>query len=381
VTDPWSEGPLAELTAAERAELEDLHFDAATFADLARRLVEDRFPPNALDVPVGPPAPGAIRRLPPVGTWQGDALPDAGTQLLAAGRAGLLLLNGGMATRFGGRVKGVVDALPGRSFLALQAQRLRRMGEALGAPIPLLVMNSRATEGPTREHLEANDWFGLDPDQVFLFRQSGAPRLNVDGTLHRDDAGAISIYGPGHGDLLPSVRRTGALAWARARGVETLLMANVDNLGADLDPRLLGAFAAGGHEMMVEAAPKLPDDVGGAPADVDGRTVIVEGFAFPDGFDHATLPVFNTNTLWFRADAIDRDVPLRWYCVRKSAAGLPVVQFERLVGQASWALDTDFVEVTRRRFLPIKSPADLEAAGPTLRGMFGASLNVLPGVR
>ena len=39
----------------------------------------------------------------------------------------MLLLNGGMATRFGGRVKGVVDALPNRSFLALQASRLKAL--------------------------------------------------------------------------------------------------------------------------------------------------------------------------------------------------------------------------------------------------------------
>jgi len=381
VTDPWATAPLRDATAEERADLEDVDFDATAFSELAAQLREDRFPANALDATVQAPGPGAIRRLPPPGSWQGDALPDAGTQLLASGRAALILLNGGMATRFGGRVKGVVDALPGRSFLALQADRLRRMGAGLGAQIPLLIMNSRATEGPTRAHLEANDHFGLDPSDVRLFRQSGAPRLNEDGSLYRDASRALSIYGPGHGDLLPSLRRTGALAWARARGVEYLLMANVDNLAAELDPRLLGAFAAGGHAMMVEAAPKLPDDVGGAPADVDGRTVIVEGFAFPDGFDHASLPVFNTNTLWFRADAIDRDVPLRWYCVRKTVDGGRVVQFERLVGQASWSLETSFVEVPRSRFLPIKSPADLDAARPTLRAMFGVGLNVLTGVR
>ncbi len=158
-------------------------------------------------------------------------------------------------------------------------------------------------------------------------------------------------------------------------------MANVDNLGATLDTSLLGAFAAWGHEMMVEAAPKLAGDVGGAPADVDGRTVIVEGFAFPDGFDHASLPTFNTNTLWFRLDALQREPPLRWYCVRKTTRGHAVVQFERLVGQASWFLDTAFVEVSRDRFLPIKSPADLDAALPALRSMFGIGLEVLNGVR
>ena len=39
------------------------------------------------------------------------ALVDAGLQLLHQGRVGLVLLNGGMATRFGGGVKGTVEVM------------------------------------------------------------------------------------------------------------------------------------------------------------------------------------------------------------------------------------------------------------------------------
>lgn len=368
--------PLADLTPPERARLRGLALDEARFRQLATDLVEDRLPPNQLRE-VEPPDPSPFAPCPPTGTWQGDALVDGGTQLLSGGRAGLLLLNGGMATRFGGRVKGVVDALPGRSFLALQAGRIRDLSRRCDAPVPLLLMNSEATDGPTREHLEANDWFGLDPAQVRMFVQSGAPRLRPDGRLYRDADGAISVYGPGHGDLLPSLRRTGTVAWAQALGVEALLMANVDNLGADLDPGLLGHFAATGDELMVEVVRKNPGDVGGAPARVEGRVAIVEGFAFPSGFDQDRIPHFNTNTLWFRLDALDRDLPLRWYCVRKEVEGEPVVQFERLVGQASWFLRTGWVECSRQRFLPVKSPEDLEALQPTLRDRFGTRLRVL----
>ena len=129
--------------------------------------------------------------------------------------------------------------------------------------------------------------------------------------------------------------------------------------------------------MMVEVAPKLPGDMGGAPAEVDGRLKIVEGFAFPEAFDPDRIPVFNTNTLWFRTDALDRDFPLRWYVVRKDVGGEEVVQFERLVGQASWFLETEWAEVGRDRFLPVKTQADLEALQPKLRELFGTRLEVL----
>lgn len=359
--------PLKELSPHERGMLDDLGFDAAAFDRLAALVRAGTVPPNTVEGVVEPPPAASILPLAPPGTMQGDALRDAGRQLLGAGRAGLVVLNGGMATRFGGRVKGVVDALPGRSFLQLQASRLK------AARAPLLVMNSRATDEATRAHLAT---LGDDLD-ILCFKQSGAPRLNPDGSLFRDEDGAISVYGPGHGDLVPSLRRSGALAAARKRGVEYLLMANVDNLGASLDPALLGRFAASGADMMVEVAPKNPGDAGGAPARVDGQLKILEGFAFPPDFDQDSVPVFNTNTLWFRTEALDQDFPLRWYVVQKQAGGRPVVQFERLVGQLSWFLATEWVNVPRSRFLPVKTPADLQLVAPELKRMFGTSLTVL----
>ena len=364
--------PLDDLRPDERSLLERLGFDSDTFAGLALALREGTLPPNQVAGDVAPPPQGVIRPPIPPATPQGAVMTEAGLQLLAQGRAAMVVLNGGMATRFGGRVKGVVDALPGRSFLGLQASRLASIGSAA----PLLVMNSRATDPATRRHLEENRYFGLSTETVFCFLQSGAPRLTPDGGLYRDAQGAISIHGPGHGDLLPSLRRSGALGWLRDRGVEYLLMANVDNLGAALDPHLLGAFAAGGDEMMAEVVSKDPGDIGGAPASVDGRVQIVEDFAFPDGFDKDSIPVFSTNTLWFRTDALDQDFPLHWYCVRKEAGGRPVVQFERLVGQVSWFLRAGWALVSRDRFQPVKSPEDLEAAQPRLRQMFGR-LNVV----
>jgi UTP--glucose-1-phosphate uridylyltransferase len=148
-------------------------------------------------------------------------------------------------------------------------------------------------------------------------------------------------------------------------------MANVDNLGAGLDPRLLGHFAAEGHSMMAEVVDRLPGERGGAPCAVDGRVKIVEDFAFPPNFDKQAIPCFNTNTLWFRAAALARDFPLQWYTVSKLANDEPVVQFERLVGQLSWFLDTGWMRVGRERFLPVKTPEDLEKKQAAIRKIFG----------
>ena len=355
-----------EFTASELTALKALHFEHDEFERLRQRLRDDSFPDNAPRGSINPPPPGAITDLPSGTTATANG--TVGSALLGAGRAALVLLNGGMATRFGGQVKGVVEALPGQSFLALQMTRMAEL-----SPCPLLIMNSAATDAATSQHLEESAFFGLDPANVFSFTQGAAPRLRPDSSLYRDEAGQLSLYGPGHGDLLPSLRRSGALKWLSARGVQYLLVANVDNLGATLSPELLGLFANRSSQMMIEVCSKEPHDVGGCPAAVDGRTQIVESFAFPSDFDQSSLPAFNTNTLWFRCAALDAELPLLWYLIRKHVGGEDVVQFERLVGQASWFLSSTFTLVPRDRFCPVKSRADLAAAQSALRALFPTS--------
>ena len=369
--------PLASLREDERQTLDSLGFDAEAFGALAEQLRSGSFPSNQVEGELSNPSPTAIQAPAPTGSMQGDALVDAGLQLLDRGGAGLLLLNGGMATRFGGRVKAVVEAIPGRSFLALQAGRMASLGRGASQPAPLLLMNSNATDATTDEHLEQNHRFGMAAGDIFTFVQSAAPRLRPDGSLFRDERGKISVYGPGHGDLVPSLQRSGALDWLAARGTEILLMGNVDNLGAALDPQLLGHFLASGADMMVEVVERLPGEPGGAPCSVDGRIQLVEDFAFPETFPKQGIPWFNTNTLWFRTDALARELPLRWYFVQKMFEGESVIQFERLVGQVTWYLDTCWVPVSRERFLPVKTPEDLETLQPRLSEMFRTKLSIL----
>ena len=68
--------------------------------------------------------------------------------------------------------------------------------------------------------------------------------------------------------------------------------------------------------------------------------------------------------------ALDRELPLSWYQVRKQVDGTEIVQFEQLVGQASWFLDSLFTRVPRERFQPVKTPEDLDKAQESLRRMF-----------
>lgn len=371
-------------------------FDAPAFAALCSRLTKGYLstattrlarPPATLDTLADAPlrdfrtfAPGINERDRNLGQAA-----ERGRIAIRDGRVAVLILNGGMATRFGGKPKGVIPVVQGEAetFLWIKLAQIARLVREHDATIPVIVMHSFATQSVSRRHLDEIDWAGLPESMRFEFSQSIMPRVTTDAVPLQQMPGAehlpdnLLYCAPGHGDTLHRLRASGVLRELRQAGVEHLLVANVDNLGAELDPILLGghiqAVDAGAH-MSVEVV-RRDGDEGGCVAAVSGRPVIVEGFRLPEGTQLANYPHFNTNTLWFWLSAIDRDFDLDWFPVNRVIAGpagrpLEVVQFEQLIGQVTEHLDAYYFEVDReRRFLPIKTRDDLLDAAPRLRAM------------
>jgi UTP--glucose-1-phosphate uridylyltransferase len=286
-----------------------------------------------------------------------------GEAAIEQGEVAVAVLNGGMATRFGGVVKGTVPVLDGRSFLEL------KLRDAVDAGLPFVVMNSFATDDATRAFVRER---GL-PEPVY-FEQSVLLRLEPDGNVFLDD-GRPSPYAPGHGDFLSAIRGSGILPALRERGVRTLTLSNVDNLGARVDPLVIGAHLRAARPLTAEVTEKRPGDVGGAPVRVDGEPMLVEGFRFPPGFDHASAPFFATNSFLFDLDVLEEPHDLTWLYVEKTIDGRLAVQLETLVNELSAYVPTTYLVVPRvgrrNRFVPVKTPGDLARAEDELRAIYG----------
>lgn len=362
-----------EADARTRDVLERYGFDAVPFDELRARVAAGELSPasNVVAGVVEPPEPDELTPLPePGGPGHAEAR-DAGLAALRAGRVAAVVLAGGMATRFGGVVKGAVDAVDGRSFLEIKLADAAAAAEVLAADVPVALMTSFATDAATRASVAERSL----PEPLW-FSQFVSLRLEPDGSLFREASGSLSPYGPGHGDLFDALRRSGLAAELRRRGVDVIVVSNVDNLGARIDPVVVGAHLLGGRSMTSEVAVK-DGDMGGAPARVDGRLRLLEKPCFPSGFDHDTIPVFNTNTALFDLAVVDRPFDLTWLYVEKPVDGRTAVQLERLYHEASAFLDTTYLVVPRTgprgRFFPIKTPDDLVRSQPALREMLASS--------
>jgi len=356
------------------AVLDRFGFDEALFESLRARVASGELSPesNLIQGSIEPPSEEDVTRLPAPGDAHYDDVRQAGLDALRRGEVAQVVLAGGMATRFGGVVKAVLSAVDGMSFLGAKLAQTAALEREVGVDVPVALMTSFATDAAIREHVAEH---GLgDP---FVFNQFVSLRLDAAGELFRDAGRRASLYAPGHGDLFEALQRSGTLAALRERGVRVVTVSNVDNLGARVDPVVVGAHLAAGRPLTSEVARK-EGDMGGAPARVDGKLQLVEGPRFPPSFEQELVPVFNTNTTVFDLDTLAGDYDLTWLYVLKDVEGRQAVQLERLYHEVSAFVPTQYLEVPRRgsrgRFLPIKTPADLARAEDDLRELVSAPI-------
>jgi UDP-N-acetylglucosamine/UDP-N-acetylgalactosamine diphosphorylase len=204
-----------------------------------------------------------------------------GNEVLRAGRVGVFLVAGGQGTRLGfPHPKGCfpVGPVSDRTLFELQAQKIRGLGRRIGHTVPWYIMTSDATDQETREAFEANNFFGLDPEDVKIFRQDMVPAFDFDGRLLLEEAGRIFESPNGHGGALTALSSSGALADMERRGVDILYYYQVDNPLVKIgDPTYIGFHVETGAEMSCKVVRKSdPMEKVGVLVNEGGRVTMVE---------------------------------------------------------------------------------------------------------
>ena len=300
------------------------------------------------------------------------ALAEAGRRELP--RTVMLKLNGGLGTGMGlERAKSLLVVKDGLTFLDIIA------AQALAADVPLLLMNSFSTREDSLARLAGRGLpdRGLPPD----FLQHKVPKVLVDGLRPADwpREPGLAWCPPGHGDIYTALQTSGALARLLAAGFRWAFVSNADNLGATIDPVILGHVATCGAPLVMEVADRTPADRKGGhlARDRDGRLLLRELAQCPPE-DEATFQdidrhrYFNTNTLWLDLDAVDRALRRQ-----DGILGLPMIRNRKTLdprdanSPAVYQLETAMgaaialfpgaaaLRVPRSRFAPIKHTSDL----------------------
>jgi galactokinase/mevalonate kinase-like predicted kinase len=323
-----------------------------------------------------------------------------------------------------------------RSFLELHLAKTRKIAHQFGTTIPHVVTTSYLTHAAIERHLAASANYGHDGpvilspgqsigqrlipmarDLTFLWEE-GAHETLDDNKQKVREAGRKAILGwaqsmgegndytdnvpiqrfnpPGHFYEVPNLLRNGVLAGLLDTHprLQWLLVHNIDTLGANVDPGILGTAIDGSSTLSFEVIPRRIDDRGGGLARVGGRVRLLEGLAQPREDVEFALRYYNTLTTWVHVDRLltafgltrdtlrqspdavakavrtmaarvptyvtIKDVKRRWGHGQEDV--FPVAQFEKLWGDLSSLPDLPctYLAVSRPRGQQLKDPAQLD---------------------
>jgi hypothetical protein len=371
------------------------------------------------------------------GVWR-----QTGLAALARGEVAVVTLAAGVGSRWtqgAGVVKGLHPfcKLGGRhrTFIETHLAKSRRVGRLAGQTLPHLITTSYLTHAAIAEFLEREHHYGypgpllLSPGraiglrmiptvrdlrfaweempQQMLDEQQQKVRDSLRQALinwaratgeandYTDNVPTQCLHPVGHWFEIPNLLRNGVLAdlLAKRPQLKHLMMHNIDTLGADADPTMLGLHLAQQSCLTFEVITRRLDDRGGGLARVNGQVRLVEGLAMPREEEEFALSYYNSNTCWIdidrlltafgltRADLQDtgkvtgavralaarvptyitiKDVKKRWGHGQEDI--FPVAQFEKLwVDMTALAeIKSGFGVVPRLRGQQLKDPAQLD---------------------
>ena len=365
-----------------------------------------------------------------------------GQAALARGEVAVLTLAAGSGSRWT-QGAGVVKALHPfcrfhseyRNFLQVHLAKSRRVAKQFGAAVAHIISTSYLTHQPIERSLEKHARYGylgplcLSPGRSVGLRMIPMPRdlrfaweempqqildgqaQKVRESLHAsliawadrcgggndytDNLPLQCLYPIGHWFEMPNLLRNGVLTRlvAQRPQLQYLMLHNLDTLGADLDPGMVGLHIRENACLSFEVIPRRIEDTGGGLARVNGRVRLVESLAMPREEYEFHLSYYNSMTTWItldrllevfgltRDDLADeqkvtaavrhrslrlptyialKDVKKRWGHGQEDV--FPVAQFEKLWGDMTSLAEVAcrFFVVPRLRGQQLKDPAQLD---------------------
>jgi len=276
-----------------------------------------------------------------------------GRAALRNGEVGVMSLAAGAGSRWT-QGAGVVKALhpfcklsgKHRTFIETHLAKSRRVGREHGVSLPHVIATSYLTHEPIASFLAARQNYGyggplhLSPGrsvglrmvpsvrdlrfaweempQKLLDEQAQKMRESLHAALigwaeragqtsdYTDNVPSQCLHPVGHWFETPNLLRNGVLLrmLQERPQLRYLMLHNIDTVGADVDPTVLGLHIARGSCLTFEVITRRIDDRGGGLARVDDRVRLVEGLAMPREEDEFHLSYYNTLTTWIEIDRL-----------------------------------------------------------------------------
>lgn len=276
-----------------------------------------------------------------------------GEEAIRSGKVAVMSLAAGVGSRWT-KGAGVIKALnpfveiegTHRSFLEIHLAKTRKTAFQYQAVVPHIVATSYLTHGPIQKTLDQTANYGysgpvylsegrsigqrfipMERDLRFMWeempqemldenkqkvREAGRQAMIAwakskgEGTDYTDNIASQRFSPLGHWYEVSNLLRNGTLArlLTEQPQVETIMLHNIDTLGADVDAAALGYHIQSGNVLSFEVVPRRIEDRGGGLAWVNRHLRLLEGLAQPREEDELNLSYYNSMTTWIQVDGL-----------------------------------------------------------------------------
>ena len=260
-----------------------------------------KLPANLTPVPSYAPQPQSeTERL------KYDKARQLGEKLISQGKVAAFVVAGGQGTRFGfDGPKGnfPISPVKNKTLFQIFAETIAAASRKFNAACPWYVMTSPLNHSQTLDIFDANNYYGLNKKDVFIFQQGTLPNFSLDGKILLADLDTIATSPDGHGGSLRALYNSGALTDMKKRGVEFITYWQVDNPLINIfDPLFIGLHALDGAEMSSKALVKTgPFEKVGNFCLAGGKVTVIEYSDFPNELAEKKNPdgslVFNLGSI------------------------------------------------------------------------------------
>jgi len=225
-----------------------------------------------------------------------------GQELIRQGKVGAFVVAGGQGTRLGfDGPKGnfPISPIMNKTLFRIFAETIAAISAKYETVCPWYIMTSPLNFHQTEEIFKLNNYYGLEKDNIFIFKQGTLPNFNSDGKILLANEANISCSPNGHGGSLEALYESGVLKDMEERGIDFLSYWQVDNALINIfDPLFIGLHAIDKAEMSSKALIKAnPFEKVGNFCICDGKLSVIEYSEFneltdthpPQGFSGVSL--------------------------------------------------------------------------------------------
>ncbi len=210
-----------------------------------------------------------------------------GKELIRQGKVAAFVVAGGQGTRLGfDGPKGdfPISPVKNKTLFQIFAEYIAAASKKYQTVCPWYIMTSPLNHARIKEIFRSNQYYGLEPENVFIFQQGTMPNFGTDGRILLAGKADLSCSPDGHGGSLKALYQSRAIEDMKTRGVEFISYFQVDNPLINIfDPLFIGLHTLDKAEMSSRTVIKTgPFEKVGNFCLADGRLTVIEYSDLPD---------------------------------------------------------------------------------------------------